>query len=123
VAETPEASEADIVDLEPMPTVDPTAELLGTAKRKRTARTRQTAATTAAAGPRTRARSAARTPAKRRRGRDAHGDASCLFTDGPATELICNARSKKSSPFHFGWRFRKSSHWFTSATCVPPAFA
>ena len=37
---TRETAEPELVDAEPMPIVDPTAELLGTAKRKRTARTR-----------------------------------------------------------------------------------
>jgi hypothetical protein len=40
--EVPEAADVDIIDTEPMPTVDPTAELLGTASRRR----RPTRATT-----------------------------------------------------------------------------
>jgi hypothetical protein len=38
VLETREALEPDLVDNEPMPTSDPTAELLGTTKRKRASR-------------------------------------------------------------------------------------
>jgi uncharacterized LabA/DUF88 family protein len=60
--------DADVdVDLEPMPTVDPTAELLGTAKRKRTTRTR--AVTPAAAAPKKTASPRARKSPARRAGR------------------------------------------------------
>jgi hypothetical protein len=44
-ANAPESIEADVIDTEPMPTVDPTAELLGTAsRRRRPARTSPVAA-------------------------------------------------------------------------------
>jgi hypothetical protein len=49
VEDQPQQTDADLdIDSEPMPTVDPTAELLGTAKRKRTGRSRP--ATPVAAG-------------------------------------------------------------------------
>jgi uncharacterized LabA/DUF88 family protein len=59
-------SETDLdIDTDPMPTVDPTAELLGTAKRKRTARSRTVAPAPAAAGRKTAPRGTRKTTAKR----------------------------------------------------------
>ncbi|MCC7416361.1 MAG: NYN domain-containing protein [Acidobacteria bacterium] len=55
--EMPAAIDADIVDLEPMPTIDPTAELLGRAKPKRP-RTRAAAPAAPAAKPKRPARAA-----------------------------------------------------------------
>ena len=71
-----DSMDADVdLDSEPMPTVDPTAELLGTAKRKRTARARPAAAPVGAApkkaaAPRARKTAARRTP-RTRKGPDA----------------------------------------------------
>jgi len=74
--ETREADEADVVDFEPMPTVDPTAVLLGTAKRKRGTRTPRAAAPQAAAPPKKAAprggrKSAAKRPSRAKKGGDA----------------------------------------------------
>ena len=65
--ETPESTDADAIDTEPMPTVDPTAELLGTAsRRRRPART--TTLTSARAGHAAPAKkAAAKKPAAARR--------------------------------------------------------
>ena len=68
--ETREADEADAVDFEPMPTVDPTAVLLGTAKRKRGPRTPRPAAPHAAAPrrpPRAAREDAAKRPSRRKK--------------------------------------------------------
>jgi uncharacterized LabA/DUF88 family protein len=63
--ETREADEADVVDFEPMPTVDPTAVLLGTAKRKRGSRTPRPAAPQVAAPKKAAPRGGRKTAAKR----------------------------------------------------------
>ncbi len=63
--ETREADEADTVDFEPMPTVDPTAVLLGTAKRKRGPRAPRPAAPHVAAPKKAAPRGARKTAAKR----------------------------------------------------------
>jgi hypothetical protein len=70
-----EADEADAVDFEPMPTVDPTAVLLGTAKRKRGPRAPRPAAPHVAApkkaAPRGARKSAAKRPARAKKAGDA----------------------------------------------------
>ena len=58
-AEASESIDADIIDTEPMPTVDPTAELLGTASRRRRP-ARAATLTSARGGP-----AAAKKPAKK----------------------------------------------------------
>jgi uncharacterized LabA/DUF88 family protein len=75
--EAREADETETVDFEPMPTVDPTAVLLGTAKRKRGSRTtpRPPAPVAAApkkAAPRGTRKTAARRPARAKKASDAN---------------------------------------------------
>jgi hypothetical protein len=62
--ETREADETDTADIEPMPTIDPTAQLLGTASRRRISRTRPAPPPESAPAPK-RARGTKKTTAKR----------------------------------------------------------
>ncbi|MEP7304745.1 MAG: NYN domain-containing protein [Acidobacteriota bacterium] len=64
--EASESIDVDIIDTEPMPTVDPTAELLGTASRRRRP-ARATTLTTARGGPAAAKKPAAKKPAAPRR--------------------------------------------------------
>jgi uncharacterized LabA/DUF88 family protein len=70
--EAREADETDAIDMEPMPTIDPTAVLLGTAKRKRGTRTPRPAGPLVEAAPKkAAARGTRKTPARRARGKKA----------------------------------------------------
>jgi len=65
-AEAPESADADVIDTEPMPTVDPTAELLGTASRRRRPARTATIASTRSAHAAPAKKPAAKKPAARR---------------------------------------------------------
>jgi hypothetical protein len=68
-AEAPESADADVIDTEPMPTVDPTAELLGTASRRRRPARTATIASARGAHAAPAKKPAAKKPAARRTAR------------------------------------------------------
>src|SRR5262249_55682605 len=128
--------DADVVDIEPMPTVDPTAELLGTASRRR--RTTRAAAATTTTRTRTPAtkKAAAKKPAARRtrskQGGESTGQVGRVGLVGGQVgvsthqayltyraHLSCKRRATRQRRSFS----RKSIHCFTSACLGPLAFS